>query len=61
MKNKRNINSKNTKFVRIDNSTWIEADILVPDEVARLQFLQKMQLARPALFSDQVKNDNLTL
>jgi hypothetical protein len=47
MKRKKPSNSKTTKFVRIDNSTWIEADIWVPDEVARIQFLQKMQLTKP--------------
>lgn len=58
MKNKKFTNSRNTKFVRIDNSTWIEASVLVPDEVAKMQFLQKMQLVRPGLFSGQTKNDS---
>ncbi|MDY0098198.1 MAG: hypothetical protein RBR81_03280 [Bacteroidales bacterium] len=57
MKNKKFTNSRNTKFVRIDNSTWIEANVLVPDEVAKLQFLQKVQQVRPGLFSGQIKND----
>lgn len=59
MKNKRYAHSKNTKFVRVDNSTWIEADIWVPDEVARMQFLQKIQLTKPGAYSGQLKNDNL--
>ena len=59
MKARKFTNSKNTKFVRIDNSTWIEADVWIPDEVARMQFLQKMQLTRPGSYLGQVKNDNL--
>jgi len=59
MKARRYKNSKNTKFVRIDNSTWIEANVWVPDEVARMQFLQKMQLTKPGLFMSPVTNDNL--
>jgi len=59
MKARKYTNSKNTKFVRIDNSTWIEADVWIPDEVARMQFLQKMQLTKPGLNLRQVKNDNL--
>jgi hypothetical protein len=55
----RRSNSKNTKFVRIDNSTWIEANIWVPDEVAKMQFLQKMQLVRPGTFMGQIKTDDL--
>lgn len=51
--------SKNTKFVRIDNATWIETNIWVPDEVARMQFLQKMQLIRPGAFMEQIKTDDL--
>jgi len=47
------------KYVRIDNSTWIEADVWVPDEVARMQFLQKMQLTRPGLFMSPAANENL--
>jgi hypothetical protein len=58
MRSKKSNNSKNTKFVRIDNSTWIEADIWVPDEVARMQFLQKVQITRPGSFAGQVNNDN---
>lgn len=53
MKSKKTSNSKTTKFVRIDNSTWIEADIWVPDEVARIQFLQKMQLTKPGALAGQ--------
>lgn len=59
MKARRYKNSKNTKYVRIDNSTWIEADVWVPDEVARMQFLQKMQLTKPGLFMSPVPNENL--
>jgi len=58
MKSKR-YNSKSTKFVRIDNSTWIEADIWIPDEVARMQFLQKIQLTRPTPYSGQLSKDKL--
>ena len=61
MKNKKYINSKNTKFVRIDNSTWIETDSWIPDDVARMQFLQKMHLSKPTTFIGQVKNDNMIL
>lgn len=56
MKNKRNNHSKNTKFVRIDNSTWIEAAIWVPDEVARMQFLQKIALTRPSPYAGQLRD-----
>ncbi len=59
MKTKKSSNSKNTKFVRIDNSTWIEADIWIPDEVARTQFLQKVHLTKPGSFTGQVKDDIL--
>ena len=59
MKARKYANSKNTKFVRIDNSTWIEADIWIPDEVARVQFLQKIQLSKPGTYPGQVKNGNL--
>jgi len=59
MKARRYKNSKNTKFVRIDNSTWIEADVWVPDEVAKMQFLQKMQVTKPGLFMIPAGNDNL--
>jgi hypothetical protein len=58
MKNKKFSRSKNTKFVRIDNSTWIEADVWIPDEVARMQFLQKIQLTKPSAYAGQIKNDN---
>ncbi len=58
MKNKRYNNSKSTKFVRVDNTTWIEADEWIPDEVARMQFLQRMQLTKPVDFSGQARNDN---
>jgi hypothetical protein len=58
MKNKRNSGSKTTKFVRVDNSTWIETDIWVPDEVARIQFLQKVQLTKPVNYSGQPDKKN---
>jgi hypothetical protein len=61
MKNKKYINSKSTKFVRVDNSTWIEADEWIPDEVAKMQFLQRMQLVKPVVYSGQVKNDNYVI
>jgi hypothetical protein len=61
MKNKKYTNSKNTKFVRINNSTWIEADAWIPDEVARLQFLQKLELTKPIQHSGQPKNDHLVV
>jgi hypothetical protein len=61
MKSKRSAHSKNTKFVRINNTTWIEADMLIPDEVARMQFLQKMYLVKPNSNSGHVKNDNSIL
>jgi hypothetical protein len=50
MKNKKNTASKDIKFVRINNSTWIEAAVWIPDEVARIEFLQKMELAKPGSF-----------
>jgi len=58
MKNKRNSGSKTTKFVRVDNSTWIETDIWVPDEVARIQFLQKVQLTKPVPYGGQLSNES---
>ncbi|NLJ42635.1 MAG: hypothetical protein GX431_03190 [Bacteroidales bacterium] len=61
MKNKRNTGAKTTKFVRVDNSTWIETDIWVPDEVARIQFLQKVQLTKPGTFSGQPGNGNFVV
>ncbi|MDP4223011.1 MAG: hypothetical protein Q8868_06825 [Bacteroidota bacterium] len=56
MKNKKNTSSKNIKFVRINNSTWIEAAAWIPDEVARIEFLQKMQLAKAGSFPVNVEN-----
>lgn len=61
MKSRKSTHSKNTKFVRINNTTWIEADMLIPDEVARMQFLQKLYLVKPNSNSVQVKNDNSVL
>jgi len=52
MKTKRSSGSKNTKYVRIDNSTWIETPVWIPDEVARVQFLQKVQIAKQSPLSD---------
>jgi hypothetical protein len=57
MKNKKNNHSRNRKFVRIDNSTWIEASIFVPDEVARMQFLQKISLTKPSPYAGQLRNE----
>jgi hypothetical protein len=59
MKTRKYSNSKNTKFVRVDNSTWIEADVWIPDEVARMQFLQKLHLTKPGPYIGQPNNDNL--
>lgn len=59
MKNKKNNHSRNTKFVRIDNSTWIEASIYIPDEVARMQFLQKISLTKPSPYAGQLRNGTL--
>jgi hypothetical protein len=58
MKNRKNTVSKNVKFVRINNSTWIEAAEWIPDEVARIEFLQKMELARPGAFPLNTENPN---
>ena len=57
MKAKRNTRVKGkTKFVKINNSTWIEIDIMIPDEVARMQFLQKVEMTKPATYLGQLKN-----
>lgn len=57
MKNRKNIKSKgNTKFVKINNSTWIEIDVMIPDEVARMQFLQKTEASRPVSYLGQLKD-----
>jgi len=57
MKNRRNIKSKgNTKFVKINNSTWIEIDAMIPDEVARIQFLQKTETTKTATYLGQLKD-----
>jgi hypothetical protein len=58
MRNKGYSHKKNTKYVRIDNSTWIEADVWIPDEVAKMQFLQKMQLTKPSPYAGQIKDDS---
>ncbi|MBN2864357.1 MAG: hypothetical protein JXN62_14405 [Bacteroidales bacterium] len=34
---------KGTKFVRIDNYTWIEKKADEPDEIIRQRFLMKME------------------
>jgi hypothetical protein len=52
MKTKNSLRSKNTKFVRIDNSTWIETHVWIPDDVARIQFLQKVMLAKQSPLTD---------
>jgi len=59
MKNKKYTVSKNTKFVSVNNSTWIEADACIPDEVARVQFLQKMELTKSGTFSGRNKSENI--
>ncbi|HPA86275.1 MAG TPA: hypothetical protein PK106_00680 [Bacteroidales bacterium] len=59
MRSRKSQSSKTTKFVRVDNATWIEADIWVPDEVARIQFLQKVQLTKPGPYLGHIKSDNL--
>lgn len=57
MKTKKHIKSKsNTKFVRIDNSTWIETDAWIPDEVARMKFLQKLEITKPATYLGQLRD-----
>jgi hypothetical protein len=57
MKTKRHIKAKsNTKFVRIDNFTWIETDAWLPDEVARMQFLQKLEKTKPTTYLGQLKD-----
>ncbi len=57
MKNRKNIKSKkDTKYVRINNSTWVEADTWIPDDVVRFQFLQKAELSKPTSYLGQLKN-----
>jgi hypothetical protein len=57
MKARKNIKPKtNTKFVRINNSTWIEADVWIPDEVARTLFLQKLETPRNSTYLGQLKD-----
>ncbi|NSW94883.1 MAG: hypothetical protein HPY62_09290 [Bacteroidales bacterium] len=50
MKTRKLQNSRNTKFIRIDNNKWIETKVWVPDEVAKSQFYKKMQLIKPGIF-----------
>jgi hypothetical protein len=57
MRTKKYIKSKSgTKFVKINNSTWIEIDVMIPDEEARLHFLQKMEITRPGTYLGQLKS-----
>lgn len=57
MKTKKNIKDKsNTKYVRINNSTWIEADVWIPDEVARTMYLQKIDTTKPSTYLGQLKD-----
>jgi hypothetical protein len=58
MKNK---HSHKTKIVKIDNFTWIETGAWIPDEVAKAQFLQKLQLAKANSSGDQANSGNLLL
>ncbi len=58
MNNKKETGSKNIKFVRINNSTWIEVAASIPDEVARIEFLQKMELAKPGAFPVTKEHQN---
>jgi hypothetical protein len=32
------------KFIMINDSSWIETDAWIPDEVERMQFLQKLEM-----------------
>lgn len=44
------------KFVRVTNSLWIETDIDTPDDVAKSEFLKKLQLTKPnAIYKDLSK------
>jgi len=57
MKAKRNIREKGkTKFVKINNSTWIEADISVPDEVARMHYYQKANHTHSTTYLGQLRD-----
>jgi hypothetical protein len=57
MKPRKNIKSKhNTKFVKINNSTWIEADVWIPDEVARTLYLQKLEMPKSSTYLGQLKD-----
>lgn len=35
------------KFVRVTNSTWIQVSKDIPDDVARTEFLKKIELSKP--------------
>jgi len=57
MKARKNIRSKgNTKLVKINNSTWIETDVWIPDEVARTMYLQKMVTPKSSTYLGQLKD-----
>jgi hypothetical protein len=57
MKTRKNIREKgNTKYVRINNSTWIEADVWIPDEVARTMYLQKLDTTKSSTYLGQLKD-----
>ena len=58
MKNK---HSHKTKIVKIDNFTWIETGAWIPDEVAKAQFLQKLQLAKANATGEQSGTGNILL
>jgi hypothetical protein len=57
MKARKNIRPKgNTKLVKINNSTWIEADVWIPDEVARTMYLQKTVTPKSSTYLGQLKD-----
>ena len=57
MKTRKNIKARGkTKFVKVNNSTWIEIDAMIPDEVARIQFLQKAEMQHSGTYLGQLKN-----
>jgi ribonucleotide reductase beta subunit family protein with ferritin-like domain len=36
--------NKQVKLIRIDESTWIEASVDVPDQIARQKYLEKLAI-----------------
>jgi hypothetical protein len=57
MKAKKNIREKGkTKFVKINNSTWIETDVSIPDEVARMHYYQKTNQTQPSTYLGQLRD-----